>query len=262
MGEASWWERGVAAIFVAGLLALLIVNTAAGSLGTRVIGGNLVVDLDLSSTPDKLPRHEDAPIKFWGSGKFGTQDGTTPPPLESMNFEIDKFGHVETRGLPTCSIAKLEATTVPQARQLCPGAIVGTGTGRAIIEFPEQAPIPAQSPLTFFNGPRIGGDASVIVHAHLTVPAPTTYVVPLRIERIDRGIYGYRIESKFPAIAGGAGSVTGFDFRFERKWRFKGEELSYIYARCPIGRLQANVEARFTDGTALQGHLVEPCQAR
>jgi len=259
MGEARIWERWVVLAMLAGLVALLLVNSADGN---RLVAGNLVVDFDLSSSPDKLPRHEDAPIAFWGSGKFGTSDGATPPPLDSMTFEIDKFGHLETRGLPTCSAAKLKATTVPQARQLCPGAILGTGTGRATIEFPEQAPLPAQTPLTFFNGPLIGGDPSLLVHAHLTVPAPTTYVVPLRIETIHNGIYGFRIESKFPAIAGGAGSVTGFDFRFDRKWRFEGEELSYVYARCPIGRLQANIEARFTDGTALKGHFVEPCQAR
>jgi hypothetical protein len=243
----------------AAILALL----AADALATdRVTAGNLVVDFDLSSAPDKLPRHEDAPIQFWGSGRFGTRDGTIPPPLKRMNFEIDKFGHLETRGLPTCSRAKLEATTVPQARELCPGAVVGTGTGHGIVDFPEQAPIPAQTPLTFFNGPRIGGDPSLIVHAHLTIPAPTTYLVPLRIETIHKGIYGFRIESDFPPIAGGYGSVTSFDFRFDRKWRFKGEELHYIYARCPIGRLQALIEVRFSDETNVRGHFVEPCQAR
>jgi hypothetical protein len=248
---------GVWLVFTA-ILALL----AADALGTsRVVAGNLVVDFDLSSAPDKLPRHEDAPIVFWGSGKFATKDGTTPPPLQRMIFEIDKFGHLETRGLPTCSRAKLEATTVPQARKLCPGAIVGTGTGHGIVEFPEQAPLPAQTPLTFFNGPSIGGDPSLIIHAHLTIPAPTTYLVPLRIESIHRGVYGFRVDSKLPPIAGGYGSITSFDFRFDRKWQFKGEELNYIYARCPIGHLQALIEARFKDDTRLSGHFVEPCQA-
>lgn len=253
------WERWVTVALLGCLAALLVANAAEGK---RIVAGNLVVDFDLSSAPDKLPRHEDAPIAFWGSGKFGTKDGTTPPPLKRMTFEIDKFGHLETRGLPTCSRPKLEATTVPQARKLCPGAILGTGTGNGIVEFPEQAPIPARTPLTFFNGPRIGGDPSLIIHAHLTIPAPTTYLVPLRIESIQKGIYGFRVEAKLPPIAGGYGSVTSFDFRFDRKWRSEGEELSYIYARCPIGRLQANVETQFEDGTALEGHYVEPCQAR
>ncbi len=261
MSGPRMWERWVAMALLGCLAVLLIANTAEGN-DSRVEAGNLVVDLDLSSAPDTLPRHVDAPIVFWGSGRFATKDGTTPPPTERLNFEVDRFGHLETRGLPTCSQAKLAATTVPQARKLCPGAIVGTGTGRGIIEFPEQPPVPAQTPLTFFNGPRIGGDPSLIVHAHLTIPAPTTYLVPVRIETIHRGVYGFRTEAKFPAIAGGNGSVTSFDFRFDRKWKFGGEELSYIYARCPIGRLQALIEVEFKDGTGVRGHFVEPCQGR
>ncbi len=255
-------SKGKAMATWLGFAAILGLLAAAALATTRVAVGNLIVEFNLDSAPAKLPRHQDAPISFWGSGSFETRDGTTPPPLRQMIFEVDKFGHLETRGLPTCSLAKLGATTVPQARKLCPGAIAGTGTGHGIVEFPEQAPIPAQTPLTFFNGPRIGGDPSLIVHAHLTVPVPTTYLVPLRIESISKGIYGFRVASKFPPIAGGYGSITSFDFRFDRKWRFKGEELSYVYARCPIGRLQARIEAEFKDGTALFGHFVDPCQAR
>jgi hypothetical protein len=243
--------------------AAIMAALAADALGTaRVTAGNLIVDFDLSSAPDRLPRFVDAPIAFWGSGRFATKDGTTPPPLQRMIFEVDKFGHLETRGLPTCTQAKLEATTVPQARKLCPGAIAGTGTGHGIVEFPEQAPIPAQTPLTFFNGPRISSDPSLIIHAHLTIPAPTTYLVPLRIESIHRGVYGFRVDSKLPPIAGGYGSITSFDFRFDRKWQLKGEEMSYVNARCPIGHLQALIEAQFKDGTGIRGHFVEPCQTR
>jgi hypothetical protein len=259
MGKANWWERGVAAVFVAGLLALLIVNTA---LGSRAVAGNLVIDFELDSAPDKLPRFENTPISFWGSGSFGTGDGSVPPPLQRMLFEIDKFGSLETRGLPKCTVAKLEATTAPQARQLCPGAVVGTGRGAAVIAFPEQAPLPASTPLTFFNGPKVGGDPTVIVHAHLTIPSPTTYLVPMRIEHIEKGVYGFRVESKIPPIAGGYGSITGFRFHMDRKWQFGDSELSYINARCQIGRLQARIETEFVDDTILRIHYVHPCQVR
>ena len=259
MGKASWWEQGIAAAFAAGLVALLLVNSAFGS---RAVAGNLVVDFRLDSAPRELPRHENAPISFWGAGRFGTQDGTVPPPLRRMLFEIDRFGSLETRGLPSCSREKLDATTVPQARQLCPGAVVGTGRGVGVIAFPEQAPIPASTPLTFFNGPPIGGDPTVIVHAHLTVPTPTTYLVVLRVERIQKGLYGFRVESNFPKIAGGYGSVTAFRFRIDRKWRRDGAEVSYVNARCQIGRLQARIQTEFVDGTSIRIHFVHPCQVR
>ena len=67
---------------------------------------------------------------------------------EDIEFEFDKHGSVDTTGLPKCSAAKLQATTVPAARKLCPGAIVGNGQGHAVVKFPEQGPIPANSPIT------------------------------------------------------------------------------------------------------------------
>ncbi|HEX7279253.1 MAG TPA: hypothetical protein VF255_06455 [Solirubrobacterales bacterium] len=259
MKELGTWERLIVSSVILAFIALLGVNIAKAE---RFALGNLLVDFHLDSAPNKLPKHENAPIDFWGSGDFSTKDGTTPPKLQQMIFEIDKFGKVETLGLPVCTRAKLEATTVSQAREKCRGAIVGTGNGSGIVEFPEQAPIPARTPLTFFNGPIVGGDPSVIVHAHLTIPAPTTYLVPLRIERIRKGVFGFRIESNFPAIAGGYGSITHFDFRFDRKWNYRGKRLSYVYARCTIGRLQARFNAKFSDGTNAFGLFVHPCQVR
>lgn len=257
MSKFKLWERLIIGSLILGFIALLGVNVAKAE---RFDLGNLIVDFHLDSAPAKLPRHELAPIDFWGSGDFGTKDGTTPPKLQEMTFEIDKFGAVETLGLPVCTQAKLRATTVSRARNVCQGAIVGAGTGAGIVEFPEQAPIPARTPLTFFNGPVVGGDPTLIVHAYLTVPVPTTYLVPLRIERIHKGIYGFRIQSKFPPIAGGYGSITHFDFRVDRKWRYRGKSTSYLYARCPIGHLQAKFEAEFSDSSKVSGTFVDRCQ--
>lgn len=229
----------------------------------RIPVGNLVLDLDLDSAPRKLPAHRNAPISFWGSVGIRTNDGSVPSQLEHLGVELDRLGDLETRGLPVCRRSQLLATTTPQARRLCPGAVVATGFGTATIAFPDQAPIDAGTPLTFFNGPKIGGDDSVLVHAHLKVPVPATYVIPVRIERIHRGIWGFRVESDIPEIAGGSGAITGFKFRFaDREWRFKGKEMHYVVARCPTGRLQALIRAEFEDGTRMQGHFIDPCQAR
>ena len=259
MGKRRAGNRWATVALLCLMLALFAVTAASGS---RAIAGNLVIDFTLDSAPDKLPRFEDAPIDFWGSAKLHTKDGSTPPQAEHLLFEADKFGHLETRGLPVCSRQKLVATTPAQARKLCPGAILGSGRGSGIVEFPEQAPIPASSPITFFNGPKVGGDPTVIVHAHLDVPAPTTYLVLVRIETIHNGIYGFRAEGDIPPIAGGYGSVTDFSFEFDRRWNYGGEKLSYINARCQIGRLQAYIEARFVDGTELHSHFVDPCRVR
>src|SRR6476646_4758415 len=192
------------AILAVGLVVLICLGTASA---TRIVAGNLVIDFGFGSAPKTLSGVHDEPIKFWGHSNIRTRDGSSPPPVTDVTVEFDKFGHLETRGLPRCSEAELTATTPEAARKLCTGAIVGTGFGKAVVNFPEQAPIVAGSPVTFFNGPTIGGDPSVIIHAHLTVPAPTTYLIPIRIERIHRVVYGYRIEAKIPPIAGGYGSI-------------------------------------------------------
>jgi hypothetical protein len=245
---------------VGALVAAIGVATAGAA---RIEAGNLIIDYDFAASPMTLPKTHDAPIEFSGYGKIHTRDGLAPPSISQAVAEFDKYGHLETRGLPKCTKARLVATTPAQARKLCPGAIVGTGFGKAVVNFPEQAPIEAGSPITFFNGPQVGGDPSVIVHAHLDVPTPTTYLVPVRIERINKGVYGFRVAADIPPIAGGYGAGTSIRFKIDRDWTFKGKELSYINARCPGSRiLRARIEARFRDGSVLFGTVLDRCQIR
>ncbi len=256
--------RGIAAVVAAGLLLVAVGNALAARDVTKVhlVAGNLVLDGQGGFSPTALPRNVDAPIEIYGNGKISTVDGTLPPVLKTIEFDFDKHGSVDTTGLPKCTAAKLEATTVPQARKLCPGAIVGKGYGHAVVKFPEQALIPANSPITIFNGPRIGGDPSVLAHAYTTVPAPVTFIVPVRIETIHDGRYGYRVKAEIPKLAGGAGIPISGSIRIDRKWTYKGVKHSFVNARCADGRLQAIGTFDFKDGTLLRGTFIRPCQIR
>ena len=157
---------------------------------------------------------------------------------------------------------QLEATTVEQARAACSGAIVGKGRGKAIVKFEEQAPIPASSPITIFNGPKKHGNPTVLAHAYLDHPVVTTFIVPVEIEKIHKGIYGYRTHGRIPKIAGGAGVPIEGELTIGKKWTYKGKKHSYIAARCETGRLQARGQFRFKDGTFLSGTFLRPCQVR
>jgi hypothetical protein len=246
-------------------LALAIAATlavAASALAIRIQAGNIVVTGDGGFTPTALPKNVDAPITIFGHGKISTVDGTLPPVLKTIQFEFDKHGSVQTIGLPICTAARLQSTTVPQARKLCPGAIVGKGRGHAIVKFPEQAPIPVSSPITIFNGPRKDGDPTVLAHAYTTVPVPTTFVVPVRIETIHNGRYGYRVKATIPKIAGGSGIPISGSLRVGRRWTYKGRRHSYVNARCADGRLQARGQFEFKDGTFMQGTFLKTCQVR
>jgi hypothetical protein len=258
-------RRSIRALAVAVVAALVLVaagTALAGIVKVRIQAGNIVAIGEGGFTPNALPKKKDAPITIFGKGRLTTVDGSLPPVLKTIDFEFDKHGSVDTTGLPKCSSGQLQSTTVPAARKRCPGAIVGKGFGHAVVKFPEQAPIPVSSPITIFNGPTIKGDPSVFAHFYTTVPAPVAFVVPIRIETIHNGRYGYRVNTTIPKIAGGAGIPLSGQIRISRKWTYRGVKHSYINARCADGRLQAVGKFGFNDGTVLKGSFINPCKTR
>jgi hypothetical protein len=247
------WSKALAA------MTALLLLTAAGAYGITIRVGNLVAEGDGGFAPKALPKTHDAPIKLFGHGRLHTLDGTRPSPLRHAVIELDKHGHAETRGLEKCSMRKLIATNTKQARRACPGAIVGTGYGTALIELPEQRPIEASSALTIFNAPEKHGNPTGIGHAHLNYPVPTTYLVEAELEKVHHGRYGYRVEIDFPKIVNDYGSPISGRIKIEKKWIYKGMHLSVANARCADGRLQAKIELTFKDGTFLQGSAFKRC---
>jgi hypothetical protein len=243
--------------------ALVVLLLAAGSAAAlRLTLGDVVVVTDGGFTPTTLPKDHFAPIQLHGYGKISTSDGKTPPILQTIVLWFDKHGEVVTKGLPICTKGKLLATTTPVARRNCRGAIVGTGYGTAVVNFPEQEPIMASSPITLFNGPPKHGNPTVLAHAYLNVPAPTTYIVPVEIQRVDDGRYGFKTEAKIPKIAGGAGTPLYGRLEIGREWTYKGKRLSYANASCADGRLQGKGQFAFKDGTLLEGTIVKACKGR
>ncbi|HVD85888.1 MAG TPA: hypothetical protein VNB59_00615 [Solirubrobacterales bacterium] len=241
-------------------MAVLVLLAVAGTaLALRLQAGPVVIKTDGGFSPTTLPKHHFAPIKLHGYGEISTEDGSLPPILKQLVIWFDKHGEVETRGLPVCTPGKLAATTTPQARKLCPGSIVGKGFGKAVVNFPEQGPIPASSAITLFNGPKKHGNPTVLAHAHLTVPGPTTFVVPIEIQRVHDGRYGFKTVAEIPRIAGGYGTPIYGRLSIGREWKYHGQTLSYANASCPDGRLQAKGQFRFKDGTFLQGSIFKRC---
>jgi hypothetical protein len=90
----------------------------------------------------------------------------------------------------------------------------------------------------------------------------TTFVVPIRIETIHNGRYGYRVNTEIPKIAGGAGIPISGSIRVGRIWTYKGQQHSYVNARCPDGHLQAQGKFGFDDGTLLRGTFIRTCTVR
>lgn len=240
------------------LVAVLAMSGAALAIVLRE--GPIEVVGEGGFSPTTLPKHGFAPITLHGEGRIGTTDGSLPPILKKLIVWFDKHGAVVTKGLPVCTKGKLEATTSKTARKVCAGSIVGEGYGTALIAFPEQKPFKASSPITIFNGPPHNGNPTVLAHAYLSVPAPTTYIVPVEIQKVHNGPFGFRTEAEIPRIAGGAGIPLEGRLTIGKKWTYKGKRLSYANAGCPSGKLQAKVETEFTDATKLNGLILKPCK--
>jgi hypothetical protein len=243
------------------VLTVVAVLAMGGAALAVVFGdGPLTVEAEGGFTPTTLPKHKTAPITLHGEGTIGTTDGSLPPILKTLTLWFDKHGAVVTKGLPYCTPGKLAATTSAVARRVCASSIVGEGSGTAEIAFPEQRPFKATSPITLFNAAPHNGNPTLLAHAYLSVPAPTTYIVPVEIQKVNDGPFGFRTEAHIPKIAGGYGIPLEGKLTVGKKWTYKGQRLSYANASCPSGKLQAKAEVEFTDATKLSAVILKACK--
>lgn len=249
--------RAALALAVTALLAAAgVAYAVTAEVGDEVIGATA------SATPQALPAHGGAPIRVTTTVRVHTRDGSQPPALKAMTFLFDGSGSIDARGVPVCTTVKLAGTTSAQARQRCAGALVGTGTGKARIALPGQAPVEASYPLSLFNGPPSHGMPSLIGHLRETVPAPKTILVPIQIERVHRGRYGYRVEIQVPQLAEGYGSPTLADATLGRTFVRAGSRVGFVNARCRGGRLQLQGALSFANGDFFPATLVSACHVR
>jgi len=246
-------KRGISFLLVLAVVGAGIADAATVRVGT------LVLHADGGFEPRLLPKRAFAPIHFQGYGEVSTTDGSQPPALRHVKLDFDRDGRVTAAGLRACGPAELEAASPGQARQRCRGAIVGTGSIAAEVPLPGGGRVDLTSKLTLFNGPRQGGDPTVILHAQAPAPVSETYVVVIPIERRGGGTYGYHTEFDVPPIAGGTGSLTYIDAKIGRRFRAGGSERSYVSARCSDYILQTQGYFSFADGNVIYGSVFKSC---
>jgi hypothetical protein len=237
-------------------LALAACATASAISGTV---GALFVSTTATMQPRELPKSGNAPITLTSVTRVADKGGGTPPTLESLNFLIDKNGIVNSKAFPTCALAKLEGTTPAQARRVCAGALVGKGTGTALVTMPDKAPFKITSKISFFNAPPSKGRTALIAHAYETVPAPQTLLVPVVVERVSKGRYGFQVEIEMPEIAGGYGAPILAEATVGATRKQGGKKVGFINAHCSGGRLQVEGNLRFTNGDFFPATLTSPC---
>src|SRR5215216_3801211 len=246
---------------VALLVALGAVALAAGSAnGALVEVDDVVLRADGGFTPQVLPRHHFAPIDFQGHVDISGRGGGRPPKLQQALIDFDRDGRLSVAGLPSCAPESIDEASTAEARRTCRGAIVGTGHVEALI-FLESGPVRASSALTIFNGPRLEGIPTAVLHARTTVPGTQTYAIVVPIEQ-RRGGFRYRARIDVPPIAAGFGAITHLDVAIGRRYRAAGKQRSYVSARCSDNILQTHGRFTFDDGTIIDGLVEKYCRSK
>jgi hypothetical protein len=244
-------------------IALTVVGIAsAGNKPVTVKSGNLELTFNGGFSPKTLPKSTFAPIALTAAGEIKTVDGTHPPALTSFKVLTDKNGTVNVKGLPTCTSGKLQAQDTKHAEAICKSSIIGTGTTTAEVKFVEQNPVLVNSKLLVFNGGTSGGTTTFLIHAYFSAPVSGAIVTTVKIKKVHKGRYGYESVASIPKIAGGAGSVTKFNLTINKKYTYKGKKVSVLSAKCPDGKLQAEGEATFSDGTKAKAAIVRTCTGK
>lgn len=247
------------------LVALLISVPARGEIEQA---GNLRITFDGGFSPKSLPRDRPAPISVHVEGAIGTTDGSHPPPVRRVEIALNRNGKLTTRGLPTCTSARLQSTSTETALARCRPALVGRGRFGAEVEFPGVDPFPATGrALAFFGIHR--RHPTLLLHLYITVPTRTTLILPLRISRREEGDFGTVLTAAIPSLAGGLGSVTEIDLKIGRTYSFRGERYSFLSANCaaPPGFTGgsfplARGSFQFADGRTIRTTLLRNCRVR
>ncbi|HEY8082720.1 MAG TPA: hypothetical protein VIE64_04070 [Solirubrobacterales bacterium] len=222
---------------------MLIATTAIGvgvAHGERVKRGDLLLSFNASFTPHALPRDRPAPVTVDLAGAVNTSSGVQPPQLRSIALDVNRYGRLNTRGLPTCQRGQLESTSTAVALDRCRGALVGHGLFKARVDFPNFDSFPVEGGMLAFNS-RAQGRPTILMHVYGSNPVEATVVLTFKVTHNKRGTFGTTLFARIPKIASDLGYVTNIELSFGRKYLHNGKLQSFISARCaaPDGFLGA-----------------------
>ncbi len=233
------------------LTALLLTTAVLGAAVARgeISGdGYLFVSFNGGFAPHTLPRDRDVPVKVRLNTAIKTADGSRPPQLRRIALEINRYGHISTKGLPACRPALLESTDPPTALSRCGGALVGRGRFTANVEFPNRPLFTVHGKMLAFNG-RAHGRPGILLHIYGSQPADVTVVLTFTIHHPPKGKFGTVLKTKIPRLAADLGYVTNVSMAFDRRYLYQGQEHSFLSARCAAPAGFPGAIFSFTRGT-------------
>lgn len=227
--------------------------------------GDLFIRFDGGIAPDALPRQVDAPISVWVTGTVRTLSGDSrPPSLRRISIALNRGGHLQTAGLPTCDRSQIEPATSAQALAVCGPALVGTGrfVGRAAL--PEQEAFSVNGKIYAFNAV-VNGQTAILAHVYAPRPVPTSRIIVFHIHHRP-GTFGTVLTGDLPVALNHYGYVRQISLRLHRRYSLRGQPRSYLNASCPApagfpGAVFpfARASMAFDDGRRLSSTLTRSC---
>jgi hypothetical protein len=246
-------------------IAAVVASTAlAGPVGAPVAapdGNSQAVGSVIS--PKSLFRKTFTPASLEVTTKLTTSSPSgVPSPTTSVVIDFDKNATIFTKGIPTCDPAQLQNVSTEVALQKCGRAKIGSGNAEALL--PVGAKVFSISPVvTAFNGVPKGGKPVVLLHTYATTPIQTVIVLVGTVENYNKEGYGPRLDVEVPLLAGGAGAITYFNVKIDKKYRYKGKAVSFLSAKCPNSkRLKTRSVFSFKDGQSSNPTYSQKCTQR
>jgi hypothetical protein len=193
---------------------------------------NVRVAVSGKMSPSSLPRDESAPIAVSVGGEISSTDETPPPQLKTLKIEINRHGHLDNTGLPTCRYNSIQPASTSRALAACRPALVGEGRFTANVVLQGQEPYPTEGRLLVFNGER---DGKPVLFGQIYAPRPfaNSFVIVFTVKRLSRGTYGTALMASLPAAMGNWGYLTGMEMHLGRRYRYRGKSHSFLSASCP-----------------------------
>ncbi|HEX5762183.1 MAG TPA: NHL repeat-containing protein [Solirubrobacterales bacterium] len=230
--------------------------------------GSLRVDVQGSFSPRRLPRTQDAPISVSVGWRVASTDGAQPPKLKALRIEINRAGHLDLTGLPTCPYAKIQPASTARALANCRPALVGRGSFSALVTLGEQESYLARGQMLIFNG-RQGKRPVLWAQIYSAAPFASSFVIPFGLSTAGRGRYGSVLAATLPASLRAWGSIVEVQMRLSRRFRHRGERRSFLSASCPAPEgftraifPLARASFAFVGGQRLSSTLTRSCATR
>lgn len=245
--------------------AVVLIAAASPARGELTEQGGLFVRFRGGIDPTALPRNRAAPIAVRVAGTVKTLSGEEPPALRKIRIELNRGGHLDSRGLPKCRYDQLVAASPAQALAACGDALVGDGAYAAQTAFPEQETFPSLGHILAFNA-TYRGHSAILAHIFGLDPVPITRIIVFHIHH-SAGTYGTVITGELPAGINRYGYVQGIALRLHRRYAYRDRPRSYLSAACaaPAGFPSAlfpfaRASMTFADGRTLSSTLTRSCR--